>query len=282
MIDYLKERLDDLKQHLTRLQSFWAGTAAGGSMVGLAALGIIPLTEHGFFLDLKASGYVVAHARGGQERDGYGLYTYVLFRNFDEKLDLFYADLSKLISPARDQVDRKKFERSQLHLFVVPYEREVKDNKKLTCPGVVRAEDSDFQYDRPYARLLIDAFCAEENRDKDICRNKHLSGPFLLTYATRSIAARIGDPVFYLDLSQRSPNEYAEYIIEYSTFVRRKESAGQETMSSFALGIMNFLSRVETVATQSFHAIAKVNKALAGEPQSLKESAAPAPIAGCT
>lgn len=177
----------------------------------------------------------------GDEKSGYGLYTYVLLPSRDNRLRSKRL-LQEVIWILH--ADDWSFDPSKLNVFHIPVvEGMMSDARRLAFVSIENFLDE--YYDYAFSSSLIARIC--ENPPKkltDLCSRDYSSGgPFLFTYVEP--VGRVEDPpppYLFFDLSGISPRAFSEYVRAYKSQVKRLDYTDEKALREFRLVVLKLLS----------------------------------------
>lgn len=218
-------------------------------------------------LPITDSVHIFADVEHGEEKDGYGLYSYVLFRNFGAESRIFISAITDQFDAAVEAIRIQK--RAELNAIVIPAKLRQRTEEVQTCPGFFIGNEDDVQskgrlYDQVTARNILRSICLSGSVST-ICKNKQASGPFLVTFVREFVNLGDSEPVLVWDLSAGSPRDFGEFVYAYGQQVLRDDIGDRAELETFRLQMINGLSTVIDSLDQAVAAVAVVKKAVAGE-----------------
>jgi hypothetical protein len=191
----------------------------------------------------------------GEETDGYGLYTYLLFRQRTERERLFLKDLQNL--PVASGL--KSIPRGEIDLLLVPSQNCKAAPSSMVgsdcAKDILRniADDLNKYYDYSAAELLLDEICGNGTPPPDkiafFCKHRYGDGPFLFTYAKPvSKLHQIPPPFLFFDFSTIDESAFNDYLAAYEDVVKSDDYTDDSRLNGLRLRILNVIDEARSVA----------------------------------
>ncbi len=175
----------------------------------------------------------------GDEKHGYGMYTYVLFgwkidnpANDPETAERYKKLLDAITSKTPNLSTGKDLNKKEVNLFCIPSKKDYKDGK-------FNLEHYNFNI----AQRIILRFAAMIKDHKRMFeRITTRSGPFLITIAHPLDSYTEGHfPLLYADLSESNPAAILETVMTYKKYIISKKIDTEEEFHPIKLILLNFI-----------------------------------------
>ncbi|MGE6783484.1 hypothetical protein ACQKGL_13280 [Ensifer adhaerens] len=217
------------------------------------------------FKDIRDSAHIFADVERGEEEDGYGLYTYVLFREFDGESRLLVSEITRQFDSAVEAIKSEK--RINLNAIVIPAKLKQRTGSIESCPGFFIGNERDTLfvgrlYDQKVARNILRSICRSD-LGVTMCQNKHASGPFFVTFAKKFTSLNDSEPALFWDLTGRSPRDYGEFVYSYGKQVLSKDIGDRKELENLRMQTIKSLSSVFDTLENAVAAVLTVQKAYA-------------------
>lgn len=216
---------------------------------------------------VRDSVHIFADAERGEEKDGYGLYTYVIFRDFDDDSRALISEITRQFDAAVEAT--KSEERIKLNAIIVPAKLRERTDSIESCPGFFIGNERDVLsagrlYDQKVARNILRSICLS-GMGAMICENKHATGPFFVTFVKKFASLKDREPALFWDLTGRSRRDYGEFVYSYGKQVLREDIGDREELESLRMHTIHTLSKVFDTLENAVAAVLTVNTARAGK-----------------
>lgn len=176
----------------------------------------------------------------GKEKDGYALYTYVIFR--DEERDStkeigrrYEGLLDAIMSTISTPQDAEEYPKKESNIFYIPYNTHLSKR-----PAVSPLKDYNFSLARKYIAHLRKAI--EKSDTKAFERLDSKPGPFLISLRY-PLGKTKGDitTLLFADLSSRHPAAMKEVVAAYKQRISSKPIDEAQQFEPIRLALLNLI-----------------------------------------
>jgi hypothetical protein len=181
-------------------------------------------------------------ARFGQEKDGYGLYSYVLFPHASVRARAFAEALFATTGAAGESL----IEPESINILYLPthaLEADLPSSRSAGGPEALASLVVDRAYNYALARALLARICtAPAEPVADLCAGDLARGPYLFTYARPlSNLSPVPPPYLFVDLSPVHERAFSEFIAAYKAQVKRTDYTDRERIETFRLRLLSIV-----------------------------------------
>lgn len=196
----------------------------------------------------------------GGEESGYGLYSYAILVNNNDRSAKFLTNVFSVIPSVEDNAAQQ----SQTNIFYIPT-KNITAEESLKELVAMRNNFSAFSaayardfFDYKMSRALLNHLCdppAEEIRT--VCEGDLSRGPYIFTYAKpASMVTPVPPPFLFVDLSDVHDRAFPEIIGAFLAQVRREDISDRAKIDTLRLKLLSIV-----LAAADF--VAPVQKAMA-------------------
>lgn len=178
----------------------------------------------------------------GDERDGYGLYSYVLFPYYSERVSRFLEILLGTTHDAR----KAKAWRSELNVLLIPT-KNVTDKQTIVRRAPLDKDHvtrfASLNYDYEFSESILMAVCRNPHGlATEFCSKARGAGPVLATYSHPISQMReIPPPYLIADFSNYNTDAMLWVLNAYKEQVMRPDFTDRERLESFRLNVLNWI-----------------------------------------
>jgi hypothetical protein len=181
-------------------------------------------------------------AQFGEEKDGYGLYSYVLFPHPSLRAKAFLENLFATTGAAAES----RIAPENINILYLPTDELQTDAPTARSAGGPEALATlviDDLYDYALARALMAKICtAPADPVADLCAGDLSRGPYLFTYARPvSNLSPVPPPYLFVDLSPVHERAFSEFIAAYKAQVKRSDYTDRERIETFRLRLLSIV-----------------------------------------
>jgi hypothetical protein len=171
----------------------------------------------------------------GQEKPGYGLYSYVLFPVYSQRAEHFLAEVFTTTGYQGDSL----LEAGYLNVMYLP----TRADKVPAGPAPSGHEFATESYNYALAQKLLAQMCASPAEVvRDLCTTDLSRGPYLLTYGRpMSTLWPVPPPYLVLDLSKVHARAFGEFIAAYKEQVKRPDYPDRERLDTLRLRVLSIV-----------------------------------------
>jgi hypothetical protein len=191
-------------------------------------------------LKILETGFSLLEAVGLEERD-YGLYSYALAVNDDDRSAIFLSDMSHTIP----RVEDTPAQRSQTNIFYVPFNKtkakELIEELKFNGETALSAGYAKNFYDYKISRTLLNHLCeSPADEIRTACEGSLSRGPYLFTYAKpASNVTPVPPPFLFMDLSDVHERAFPEIIDAFKAQVKREDITDRAKIDTLRLKLLS-------------------------------------------
>jgi hypothetical protein len=175
----------------------------------------------------------------GEEKLGYGLYSYVLITSYSNKSVALLDEIFKAIPNVKDTGALP----NQINILYVPFFKEKEDDFAVAArsPGTLGAKYAQSFYNFRMARTILDHLC---NPPADVlrrlCGSDLSRGPFIFTYEKpASTFQPVQAPYLFVDLRDVNEHAFAELVSAYQQQVKSEDVNSGERLNTLRLKFLN-------------------------------------------
>lgn len=174
----------------------------------------------------------------GEEKPGYGLYSYVLITSYSNKSVALLNEIFKVIPNVKSTGALPK----QINILYIPFlkekEREFAAAQSSSTLGTTYAQSF---YNFQMARTILAHLC---NPPADVlsrlCEGDLSRGPFIFTYEKPASAFEpIQAPYLFVDLRDVHEHAFAEFVSAYQQQVKSEDVNSGERLNTLRLKLLN-------------------------------------------
>jgi hypothetical protein len=204
--------------------------------------------------------------KAGTEKQGYGLYSYVLFPGESSRAERFLDALFK----TTDYALPSTIDEERLNIIYLPTRQ---DKLPSLTPMIRNGSDPPTGpfvtqlYDYALAQQLLAQICdAPTEVIRDLCATDLSRGPYLFTYAhPASALSSVPPPYLVVDLSPVHPRAFDEFIAAYKEQVKRSDYPAGERVDTLRLQVLSIVLTAADWIAPTKSAIADIIHLAKGE-----------------
>lgn len=178
----------------------------------------------------------------GREKEGYGLYSYVLFPHRSPRAKALLEDLFATTGAAAEsRIAPENI--NILYLPTIQIGANPPSRRSASGPEALAARLHEDVYDYALARALLAKICtAPADPVADVCAGALSRGPYLFTYARPvSTLSPVPPPYLFVDLSPVHERAFGEFIAAYKAQVKRTDYTDRERIETFRLRLLSIV-----------------------------------------
>jgi hypothetical protein len=175
----------------------------------------------------------------GEEKSGYGLYSYVLITSYSNKSVALLNEIFKIIPNVQDAGALPK----QINILYIPFfyykgNEFVVAAKSIETLGTKYAESF---YDFQMARMILAHLCnPPADVLRQLCGGDLSRGPFIFTYEKpASTMEPVQAPYLFVDLRDVHERAFAEFVSAYQQQVKSEDVNSGERLNTLRLKFLN-------------------------------------------
>jgi hypothetical protein len=219
------------------------GSGAGGLGAGGGGIGSAPGSGAGGAAThspgrILETGYAKL-GNVGEEKPGYGLYSYVLITSNSSKSVALLNEIFKVIPNVQNTGALPK----QINILYIPFLKEkeiefVVAAKSVETLGTKYAESF---YNFQMARMILDHLCnPPADVLRQLCGGDLSRGPFIFTYEKpASTFEPVQAPYLFVDLRDVHERAFAEFVSAYQQQVKSEDVNSGERLNTLRLKVLN-------------------------------------------
>lgn len=215
----------------------------------------------------------------GNEKPGYGLYSYIIFPHYSPRTLLFLQEFFKTVG----FVNQSRLSPKNLNLIYIPIQG---DKPKLS--GVNLSRKSDFirsvsiytenNYDYAMGRAFLAQICKEPaDKVRRICGTDLSGGPYLFTYTRPASSLPLVEPPYlFVDLSKVHNRAFGEFIAAYKAQIKRTDYTDLKRINNLRLRMLNIVLTAADLISPMKDAIADILYMVKGKKENNSSSSSSA------
>jgi hypothetical protein len=175
----------------------------------------------------------------GQEKPGYGLYSYVLITSNSSKSVALLNEIFKVIPNVQDAGALPK----QINILYIPFLKE-KENEFVVAAKLIETLGTKYAesfYNFQMARMILDHLCnPPADALRQLCGGDLSRGPFIFTYEKpASTFEPVQAPYLFVDLRDVHEHAFAEFVSAYQQQVKSEDVNSGERLNTLRLKVLN-------------------------------------------
>jgi hypothetical protein len=175
----------------------------------------------------------------GEEKPGYGLYSYVLITSYSDKSVALLNEIFKVVPNVQNTGSLPK----QINILYIPFLKE-KENEFAVAARSTTALGAKFVesfYDFQMARMVLAHLCnPPADVLRQLCGGDLSRGPFIFTYEKpASTFEPVQAPYLFVDLRDVNDRAFAEFVSAYQQQVKSEDVNSGERLNTLRLKFLN-------------------------------------------
>jgi tetratricopeptide (TPR) repeat protein len=193
------------------------------------------------------TGYSFLKDIGGEE-PGYGLYSYAILVNDNERSAKFLGDVLKAIPSVEETAaPHSRSTRSRTNVFYIPLQNKNAEelirlsNSYQEDPAAFSATFAKNYYDYEMSRALLNHLCDSPAEEiKEVCYGDRSRGPYIFSHATpASIVGPVPPPFLFMDLSNVHERAFPEIVAAFRAQVKREDISDGAKIKTLKFKLLN-------------------------------------------
>jgi hypothetical protein len=175
----------------------------------------------------------------GEEKPGYGLYSYVLITSNSNKSVALLNEIFKVIPNVKNTAASP----NQINILYIPFVKEKENEFSVAAQsaGTLSEKYAESFYNFQMARAILDHLCnPPADVLRQLCGSDLSRGPFIFTYEKpASTFEPVQAPYLFVDLRDVHEHAFAEFVSAYQEQVKSDNVNAGERLNTLRLKFLN-------------------------------------------
>lgn len=204
----------------------------------------------------------------GQEKPGYGLYSYAIMPSNTPRAAAFLAEIFRQVKDA----ESRPTSADKLNVLYIPMQGDkrvqfsVLQETAGQTPEKLGDSYASSYYDYDSATALLYHMCnAPHDNVRDVCAGDMSRGPYIFTYASpASQMEQVPPPFLFVDLSTVHPKAYAELIAAFKAQVKSEDITDGARINTLRLALLDIFLKAADLVEPAQTAVANIVRSAGG------------------
>jgi tetratricopeptide (TPR) repeat protein len=175
----------------------------------------------------------------GEEKPGYGLYSYVLITSYSDKSAALLNEIFKVIPNVKNTAASP----NQINILYIPFLKEKENEFSVATQSAhtLGGKYAESFYNFQMARAILDHLCnPPADVLRQLCGSDLSRGPFIFTYEKPASAFEpVPAPYLFVDLRDVHEHAFAEFVSAYQEQVKSDNVNEGERLNTLRLKFLN-------------------------------------------